>query len=530
MDSRMPASLPLLRLDHASVLRGGSLVLQDLCWELRPGQHWLLVGENGAGKSTFLQLVRGELWPLDRHARLYGLDGVLDPSPIGLRTRMGLVSPALQERYQRQGWHIRGREIAASGFDDAFLCNRTLTAAEAARLDETLTLCGAADLAQRPLSSFSQGELRLLLLVRALAPLVQRPALLLLDEGLEGLDTPARRRITAVLEALMARADGLGLILAAHRLDELPCGLTHVLRLDGGRLVDQSTLDAFSPDHATPWTDPPAAAPCPILHRAGTHRAMVPHAPGREPLLDIAHADVFVDRAHVLHDVSWTIPHPRLPADGGPSCDHWVVLGPNGAGKSTLMRLIQGELPPALGGSIRMAEVPTVLERRQAAPLVSPALQATYTYDDTAADVVAAGFFGAIGLWETPTSAQRRMAMHWLEHLGLADLAQRRLSTLSTGQARRVFLARALAPCPPLLLLDEPCAGLDPAARRLFLETLTRAASAGPCLILVTHHPEDCLPVFGNVLVLRQGRVQYAGPREHCPQALLDALLHTGEA
>ncbi|MCA1945353.1 MAG: ATP-binding cassette domain-containing protein [Desulfovibrio sp.] len=519
----MPASpLPLLRLDHASVLRGGVLVLQDLCWELHSGQHWLLLGENGAGKSTLLQLLRGELWPLDRQARCYGFEGVPDPSPIGLRTRMGLVSPALQERYQRQGWRIRGREVAASGFDDAFLCNRSLTPAESARLDEVLALCNAAGLAERPLSTFSQGELRLLLLVRALAPLTRRPALLLLDEGLEGLDVPSRRRITAVLEQLMARDDGLSLVMAAHRLEELPRGLTHALRLEGGRLVEQSTMSAvdLGGEAAPAAAEPLAPAACTLLHRA-----MAPRTPGDEPLLDIAHADVYVDRAHVLHDVSWTIHHPRLPGDGQPSTDHWAVLGPNGAGKSTLMRLIQGELPPALGGSIRMADAPMTLERRRAAPLVSPALQATYTYDDTAADVVVAGFFGSIGLWDAPTPAQRRIALHWLEYLGLGGLAERRLSTLSTGQARRVFLARALVACPPLLLLDEPCAGLDPAARQHFLDTLALAAAAGPCLVMVTHHPEDCPSFFGNVLVLRQGRVQYAGPRADCPPALLRELL-----
>ena len=113
-------------------------------------------------------------------------------------------------------------------------------------------------------------------------------------------------------------------------------------------------------------------------------------------------------------------------------------------------------------------------------------------------------------------------------NLGLADMTRRPLSTLSTGQSRRVFLARALAPCPPLLLLDEPCAGLDPLARQQFLDTLARLAEADPCrtpcLIMVTHHLEDCLPIFGNLLILGDGRVLYAGPRQDCPPALLEAM------
>ncbi|GAB7079952.1 ATP-binding cassette domain-containing protein [Megalodesulfovibrio paquesii] len=532
--SAMPAHpTPLLSLRLATVLRGGRHVLQDLSWDLLPGQHWLLVGENGAGKSTLLQLLRGELWPLDRSARLYGFDGELQPSPIGLRARLGLVSPALQEHYQRRGWRIAGREVAASGLDDAYLCNRALSPEEAARLEHVLALCGAEALADRPLSSYSQGELRLLLLVRALVPLVERPAVLLLDEGLEGLDPASRRRMVAVLERLMDEQDGLSLLLAAHRFDELPRGLTHGLRLADGRIAEQAPLPQFSlhspaaaPEAARCVALLPAAIPAAQPITAPAMKPTDPGIPPQAPLLEISHADVYVDRAHVLHDISWTIRQPQPVATGGPSLGHWAVLGRNGAGKSTLMRLIQGELPPAVGGFIRMAGQDTPLDRRCAAPLVSPGLQATYTYDDTAADVVVSGFFGSIGLWDIPTPAQRGQAAQWLAFLGLTELAERPLSTLSTGQARRVFLARALAPHPPLLLLDEPCAGLDPAARTLFLDTLEHAAAGqpgqqGPCFLMVTHHLDDCRPVFGNFLILERGRVRYAGPREACPANLL---------
>ncbi len=506
---------PLIRLKNATVMRGGRHVLQSLHWELHAGQHWLIVGANGAGKSTLLQVLRGELWPLatSAPARQYCFDGDMQESAIGLRTRMGLVSPALQERYQRTGWNIGGLEVAASGFDDTYLLNRSLTEAERARLDAVLTQCGAADLVARPLSSFSQGELRLLLLVRALAPLTDRPAILFLDEGFEGLDVPARRRMTEVLERLMAQDDGLSVLLTAHRLDELPQGLTHGLQLEHGRIVRQEPIDVFCAAAApAPSVQRPA---CPLLTRERVHTDA--------PLLTIEHADVYVDRARVLQDISWVIaPPPMTPDDAAPR-GHWAVLGSNGAGKSTLLRLIQGELPPALGGSISMPLAPAALERRRAAPLLSSALQATYTYDDSAMEVVISGFFGSIGLWEPHSPQQEAMALQWLDFLGMGELSMRRLSTLSTGQARRVFLARALAPCPPLVLLDEPCAGLDPQAREVFLDTLSRAAGLGPLFVMVTHHPEDCLPQFSNVLVLEAGQVAYAGPREACPAQWLPA-------
>ena len=154
-----------------------------------------------------------------------------------------------------------------------------------------------------------------------------------------------------------------------------------------------------------------------------------------------------------------------------------------------------------------------MLAARARMALVSPALQATYAYDLTAEEVVWSGFRGSIGLWEEPDEDERARASEAMECLGLTALAGRRLRSLSYGQQRKVFLARALVAAPDLLLLDEPFSGLDAASRAEARSLLERLAEAGQRFLLVTHGPADMPRAVTHVLVLEEGRIVFSGTR-----------------
>jgi iron complex transport system ATP-binding protein len=200
---------------------------------------------------------------------------------------------------------------------------------------------------------------------------------------------------------------------------------------------------------------------------------------------------------------------------------HTAILGANGAGKSSLVRLIHREaypLAPSPGSAppIRILgrERWDVFALRAQLGIVSGDVQQRFIADDLAdvTDVVLCGFFASQVLFEqTVTPAMRTAASRALERMGVAHLAHRRLPTLSTGEARRVLIARALVHEPAALLLDEPTTGLDFVAQRTLLETLRALARGGTTLILVTHHLEEILPEIDHVIVLRQGRVAASG-------------------
>jgi molybdate transport system ATP-binding protein len=186
-----------------------------------------------------------------------------------------------------------------------------------------------------------------------------------------------------------------------------------------------------------------------------------------------------------------------------------AVVGANGAGKSTFLRLLAGEEQPAAGTILRLdlGARACASELRGRVGLVSPELQARHRFDATGEAVVLSGFRGTIGLAEEPSRDERARAAAALGRLGIAELASRHLLTLSYGELRKLLLARALAPAPEVLLLDEPLAGLDPAARAWTLAAVEEASARGAAVVAVTHHDDELPHALHRRLSLSDGRL-----------------------
>ncbi len=223
------------------------------------------------------------------------------------------------------------------------------------------------------------------------------------------------------------------------------------------------------------------------------------------PLLQLSQARVVRDGRAILDIDTLTL------AEG----ERVALLGPNGSGKSTLVGVLTRDVLPLAREdgepSVRFMgrDRWDLFEARRLFGLVSSALQANYVRRVTVSDTVLSGFFGSVGLYRraevTPQMLARAASI--LEDLGIARLAQRTMDTLSTGEARRALIARALVQDPPVLVLDEPYAGLDPTSTWHFNRTVSDLADSGRGLLLVTHHIEDIPPAVTRVIMLREGRV-----------------------
>lgn len=196
----------------------------------------------------------------------------------------------------------------------------------------------------------------------------------------------------------------------------------------------------------------------------------------------------------------------------------WVVMGPNGCGKSTLALALLGRLHP-WEGSIeilgRKSGEDEILSLRTRIGFSGDALEPLVDRDTSVLELVETAFVGTLGLkFDRPTPRQRARARSEIRAWGLADFEKRPLGKLSLGQRRRAWLARALAPTPELLILDEPCAGLDPAAREDLIDHLDRLAERRPDLpiVLVTHHVEEIPRCFTHALALVGGETKQHGP------------------
>lgn len=217
---------------------------------------------------------------------------------------------------------------------------------------------------------------------------------------------------------------------------------------------------------------------------------------------------VLRDDVAVLDGIDWRIERGQ----------HWVVLGPNGCGKTSMLKVLLGYLTPSAGRIRLLGREYGKHDWREVRPLigmVSSALQASVPFNEPALCTVASGARAQLDFWGDPTAEEARRARTQLRRAGAAGLERRAWGVLSQGERQRVLIARALMAKPKLLILDEPCAGLDPVAREDFLarmEALAREAR-GPTLVLVTHHVEEITSGFSHALLLRDGRVAGAGPR-----------------
>lgn len=196
-----------------------------------------------------------------------------------------------------------------------------------------------------------------------------------------------------------------------------------------------------------------------------------------------------------------------------------AVLGPNGAGKSTLIKLLTREMMPlwreehpVLFRGEPRTELRTI---QQTVGVVSTSFAEKMTNSRRVLDVVLGGLWGSIGvpIRVTPTEEQVKRAQAALEEIGIGELGQRLMGTLSTGQARRALVARALIDAPEVLVFDEPTVGLDPEAIWHLRQTLSRLAQAGHTLLMVTHDVSDIVPEFERVVFLQDATITADGPK-----------------
>jgi len=481
---------------HAvSVRRGDKWVLRDVSLRLKPGERWALIGGNGAGKTQLLKLISTDVWPTPtgRERRSYRL-GARHVDLIEVKQRVAYIGAELQDKYARYGWNLTIHDLLASGLHRTDLLQRPVTRAEARRVTAMLELCGLTGSARRRFLSLSYGQRRIALLARAL---IQDPDWLLLDEFYNGLDWAFRRRIDDLLDH--ARADGRSWIVAAHRAVDVPRGTRGLLDMRAGKLhsvkrlrgADLARLKALAEENMRPRS---------VRHAKRATGKKTPPA-AREILLRIAGADLYVDYRAVLCDVNWELR----------AGEHWAVFGANGAGKSSFLKLLYGDLSPALGGSIERRGFPrgTPIEAwKRLVGLVSPELQTDYAVDVTVLDLVASGRYASVGMSDAPTAADKRHAFRWLKFFALLAVARSRPRELSYGQLRRALFARALAGDARILLLDEPLTGLDPRQRAAMKRLLEHLMKRNVTLIIAAHHPEDLPRGMTHALLLhnRQAR------------------------
>lgn len=477
----------LVKLDRATVRLSNRVVLHDVSFTLEPGCNWIVLGANGSGKTTLLSLIRGDIWPVhpERSPRIYTSGRRLQSSPLGFREATGWMSADLLRLYHQRQWNLSSLECIASGAFQTARLYRPLSDTLRRRVHDLAQRLDISDLLTRRLLTLSNGQAHKVLLARAL---VHEPAVLFLDEALAGLDHTSRSMFRDLLSELAGQ--GTQMIMATHNPRDILDCFDSVLYLENGRVLESGPADHVRLDRGL--RRPPLSMQ--TAHEASDQTRH------EQPLVTIAGATIIRQAVPVLRNLSWTIRRG----------EHWSVTGPNGSGKSTLLRLILGELHPCPGGTVtrfgRHGPMP-IWELKTRIGFFSPELQSRHTAPQTVLETLVSGLRGHEGLHQPASAREIRQGQDLLKEHGLGSLEAQAIQSLSNGQQRLVFVLRAMINDPEILLLDEPCSGLDQASRVRLLQSIELLAGGRTQLVMVSHAEEDHPPCINCRLTLDNGRI-----------------------
>ncbi|PJE56128.1 molybdate ABC transporter ATP-binding protein ModF [Marinomonas sp. BSi20584] len=472
--------LDTIQLKKVTVNFDDRFTLSEINWTIEPNQHWVITGSNGAGKSALA-------------AVLAGVGDIENGTVTGLPKNVGLVSFEAQaeliaKELKKDDADIMDvislgtpvHEIIFDNCQDPELAN------------SLVEKFGLSKLLDRAFRKLSTGETRKVMLIRALS---SKPDLLILDEPFDGLDVDTLAMLQAHLASIIETTP---MIMVLNRFDEMPEFITHVAYVDKGRVeltVDKKDENAFNElyqllhlkttDLSVPEADPANKLPAPNPS---------------QPLVKLNQATIQYGDTIIVDKLDWTIERGQ----------HWQLSGPNGSGKTCVLSLITGDHPQCYTNDIfvfgfQRGNGESIWQIKQFIGYVSTSLQWEYRVSTSCKNVIISGFYDSIGMYSKPTDNQKKIANQWLALLGMKDRADQPFNKLSYGDQRLLLIARAMVKHPPLLILDEPCLGLDDMNRQLVLALIEKICEGKETTVLyVNHHAEDQIKGIENYLGLKK--------------------------
>ncbi len=486
---------PVVSFRNAAFRIRDRVILPGTSWEIFPNQNWAVLGPNGAGKSTLVRALAGDV-PVVRGSA----ERNLSPDRVGFVSFEFHRDLAAAEENLQFARHFSGNpDEKSSARRILFSKNPELDLGRQSdeenseipeEFREVVSLLGLDDFVDRGIGMLSTGQMRKLLIARAL---VKRPKLLILDEPFDGLDIESRRMLLNALENIM---DGrFPVVFVGHRPDELPTRLTHAILLKDGVVSVQGEKDAvLTNDNLIRLYEKPAGRPSAVI--GGKRRAEC----GDEVVFSLKGGKVRYGEVVVFENLDWTVR----------KGENWAITGPNGAGKSTLLNMVSADNPQAYANELVVFGKPrgsgeSIWEIKQRIGVVSNEFQIRYRKTITAFETILSGFFDSVGLYRLANAEQRKKAVRWAENFGLNGLEDRPFDRLSHGEQRMVLLARSMVKSPEILVLDEPCQGLDTRNRQAVLDLIDRIGSQTDTqLLYVTHHPEEIPACTTHVLLFER--------------------------
>lgn len=467
-------------IEHINLKIRNRVILADLSWQIAKGEQWLLNGASGSGKTMLAKAIAG-LGRVSGQIKVhYDAGSTLPASTLYVpqwfqfKDKQGSSSFYFQQRFNSADAE-NTITVWESLLEYATRIHRS--EAKAQMLLETFGLWSRKD---APIIQLSSGEHKKLQLIKAL---LYRPQFMILDNPYTGLDVQTRTSLNEQLE--LACAGGMQLLIVSNDA-AIPGCINRFASLLDGKLVTSNEPIAVKQQTNINYQLPHFLQQAPVL--------------AVEELVSMRNVNIRYGEKQILKDLNWCVK----------AGEKWLLKGHNGSGKSTLISLLTGDNPQAYGQEIQLfgrkrGTGESIWDIKKQIGFISPELQWYFEPGSTVFQAVASGLFDTSGLFRKLSLQQEEKTNELLKLFGLHTEANDLLTQLPLGKQRLALLARAIIKNPPLLILDEPCQGLDEAQTSMFNQLVELLCNTNRSLIYVNHF-EHALPDFlSHELMLEQG-------------------------
>jgi len=479
---------PFIIANNINVQYPKQQVLTAVSFVMHKGEQWLLTGEAGSGKTTLAKVLQQQVFYKGSVQVNFDAASPLPACAIYVAQWYHFTNRSnVQDFYYQQRYNSTEADNAYTVIEEI---RKEFPATAEPIIDQVLEEINLLHRKEVSTLMLSSGEQKRLQLTKAI---LAKPQLLILDNPFIGLDVATRKNLNTIFSSLAK--EGVHIILISDTA-EIPSCITHIASISGGQLT-VTTKQQFN----AVTKDQPANA---VIDTVALQVALTHVQSSQDFTTAIRFNNVSVQYGDktVLNKINWTV-------NKG---EKWWLQGHNGAGKSTLLSLVTGDNPQAYANEIylfdkRRGHGESIWDIKQKIGYVSPELHWYFDTTVTCREAVLSGLFDTTGLYRNVTEVQLQQANAWLYLLQIDTIANTLLSNVSISQQRMVLLARALIKNPPVLILDEPCQGLDEHQAQYFLQLVDALVKEEEkTVVYVNHRQDQPLECITHIMVLENGK------------------------
>lgn len=474
-----------ISIQNINVTIGGIKIINGISLDIKPGEQWAFVGESGSGKTTLAKAIAKQVF-FSGNIEMAYQHNIKKPIKIELIEQQHKFKNKFNTNqfYYQQRFNSSDSEATITVIEEL-----NEVSSDESDIKFWTKIFSLDQHLSKSLLLLSNGENKRLQLTKAM---LKKPDLLILDNPFVGLDIQGRKDLATELDLLSHK--GVKLIIIAQEQD-LPKCISHIAILNNGSVLECRSPNVENIERSILRESPFKNTPLQNIAPTST--------PSFDTAIKMVNVNVVYNNTYILKNIDWHVK----------KGERWAISGPNGSGKSTLLSLINADNPQAYANEIyifdrKKGSGESIWDIKKNIGFVSPELHLYFEKGITCYQTIASGLFDTVGLFRKVNASQQELIQSWMKIFNIEKYSEKILQNLSLGSQRLVLLARAMIKNPALLLLDEPCQGLDQ-PQSTQIKQIIESICENPAITLVysSHYSSEWPSCIKQELILNSGQI-----------------------